>query len=861
MLERVAHYNILERVGAGGMGEVYRARDTRLGRTVAIKVLPDAVAHDPERRERFLREARAAATISHPSIATLFEVGEEHERLFLVFEFVPGRALSVEIGGKPLPMRSALDLAIQLADALADAHAAGVVHRDIKPDNIFVTPKGRAKILDFGLAAWTKGGAARDAAVTELETTPGVLMGTLAYLSPEQVEGQPADERSDIFSLGLVIFEMLTGRHPFGTGRAGLDTVTAIVRDRAPAASRVNPHVPDELDPILNRTLAKNPDDRYATAATLAAELRAVAAILDVRAGDTEPRSLVPRAARRRRPWGWIAAVVALLALLAAWWLWGGLLTGLVGRYAGPPPSPVIAVISEAADAGESYFEDGLADDLATRLGQTPGLTVLGRSATREYRGQSPAKVAGALGAKVILTIWARRADNDTGLRASATLVNPATGAQLWGARYDRPMRSVFGVQAEIVSEVARALRVTLAPSAASARTASRVVNARAYDLYLRARDAEARRNRTLAVTLYQEAVKTDPNMPEAYAGLAEAIYVEAIGEGHIYDPTLFERVRRAAAQAVDLDPDLPHAQLARALGARRLADSLAALRRAVELDPSYADAFHQIGDQLLGFDPGRALTYYSRALELDARLDVAWADSTIAYTLLGRPADANDQIRRGLIANPDNRDLQIAQWVLAMLAGEGPRALELAMAMKDRVGDALPLTAVVPYAQTLVMAGRSGEALAAMRKTLAAAPSYCEGSALLGGLLIDGGESNEGQRRLVEILRRAEAPDAPAALSRCAATASAALGDADRAAGWLRRIAGHEGLLRLWALEVGGFSGDLQIRSRLYPWGKVADTDAVRSAEREIEQGYGGLRTVADQALAGLETKARAET
>src|ERR1700733_10304650 len=215
MLETLGHYKILDRIGAGGMGEVYRARDTRLGRTVAIKVLSAGVAADPSRRERFLQEARATAALSPPNIAALYEIGEDQGELFLVFEFIPGETLKTTIAGRPMNPRRALDLAVQIADALADAHAEGIVHRDIKPENIIVTPKGNAKILDFGLATWTSSGAERDQAATMMATGAGTTLGTVAYMSPEQALGEQVDHRTDIFSLGVVIFEMITGRMPF----------------------------------------------------------------------------------------------------------------------------------------------------------------------------------------------------------------------------------------------------------------------------------------------------------------------------------------------------------------------------------------------------------------------------------------------------------------------------------------------------------------------------------------------------------------------------------------------------------------------------------------------------------------------
>jgi len=302
MFETLGQYKILERIGAGGIGDVFRARDTRFGRTVAIKVLSAAVADDPDRRERFLRDARAAATLSHPNIAALYEVGEDQGVVFLAFEFVPGEPLGAVIGGRPVNPRRAIDLAIQIADALADAHAAGILHRDIRPDTIIVTPKGNAKILDFGLAAWTGGGAERAA----------------AYVSPEQALGEHVDSRSDIFSLGIVLFEMLTGKLPF-TGATPSAISVQIVQAPAPKPSSLNREVPPEVDDVVGKALAKSFDHRYESAATLAAELRSVAAVLDVRAERAELAESVMAARRRpaRRRGGGIWIVIAVLLLLA----------------------------------------------------------------------------------------------------------------------------------------------------------------------------------------------------------------------------------------------------------------------------------------------------------------------------------------------------------------------------------------------------------------------------------------------------------------------------------------------------------------------------------------------------------------
>jgi serine/threonine-protein kinase len=280
MFENLGHYKILDRIGEGGIGEVYRARDTRVGRTVALKILGPDLTGDAPRRERLLRDAQAAARVSHPNIAVLYEIGEDQGQHFLAFEFVAGDRLSAVMSGRPLNPRRAIDLAIQIADALADAHAVGMVHGDIKPDNVIVTLKGNAKILDFGLANWTAGGRGR-------AQTPTAPLTTAAYLSPEQAIGEPVDERTDIFSLGIVLFEMLTGRLPF-TGATPTAMALQIAQAPAPSASSVVPSLPRELDAIVAKALAKSLDQRCQSAATMAAELRAVAAVLDARSTADE---------------------------------------------------------------------------------------------------------------------------------------------------------------------------------------------------------------------------------------------------------------------------------------------------------------------------------------------------------------------------------------------------------------------------------------------------------------------------------------------------------------------------------------------------------------------------------------------
>jgi serine/threonine protein kinase len=321
----IAHYNLLERIGEGGIGEVFRARDTKVGRTVALKVVFPSITANPERLQRLLEDARAAAVLSHPNIATLWDVGEADGQTYLAYEFAAGRSLLEESGGVPMNPRRALDLAVQIADGVADAHSHGIIHGDLRPDNIIVTAKGNAKILDFGLAPWTKGGMLRASAARNPDTFPPESAPVLGYLSPEQAIGSSVDPRTDVFTIGALTYEMVTGRNPF-TGPAAAATVMNVIQGKFTPASEVNPAAPAELDAILARALTPDLDQRQQSAASLAAELRSVAAMLDVRTGDsTSPSALLPIDDSPDRNAAGLL-VGALLAAAAAaggvwWWL------------------------------------------------------------------------------------------------------------------------------------------------------------------------------------------------------------------------------------------------------------------------------------------------------------------------------------------------------------------------------------------------------------------------------------------------------------------------------------------------------------------------------------------------------------
>ncbi|HVL69577.1 MAG TPA: protein kinase [Vicinamibacterales bacterium] len=596
----VSHYRLLEEIGAGGMGVVYRAEDVRLGRTVAIKFLPDDVAADPSAVERFRREARAASALTHPNICIIHAIDDHEGRPFLVMELLEGNTLQARIAGQPLPLDEAVRLAAQIADALHAAHQRGIVHRDIKPANIFLTTAGQVKVLDFGLAKVLGAGAA-GAALQVTATIPdgltrvGSAIGTVAYMSPEQARGTEVDARTDLFSFGLVLYEMLTGRQAF----SGITTAVvfdAILNRTPPAPSQVNSRVPADLDGLVARLLEKEPAHRPASAADVREAL--------LRVGSGSRPAAVP------------ARVEQSVAVL------------------------YFENLSSATD--DQYFRDGITEDIITELTKIKNLRVFPRGVVMAWRDKpvNATDVGREARAAFVLTGSLRRAGSR--LRITAQLVETRTGHSIWAERYDREMQDVFEVQDEIARAIAQALRITLSPQEEEDISAKPTENLKAYDYYLKGRGYARRVTRSdleTAMQMFDCSIMFDPGFALAYAGLAQVCGLFYYWHEH-RDPWI-EKALAAAERALTLDPQLAEGWAARARIAwsqRRYDEAIGFAQRAIALKPNCEGAYWVLAQAYFSTDRYRdvvALT--DRAIEANGEDYNTYLPYVLAYERLGQ--------------------------------------------------------------------------------------------------------------------------------------------------------------------------------------------------------------------------------
>jgi TolB-like protein/Tfp pilus assembly protein PilF len=680
--ETVSHYRILSKLGAGGMGVVYEAEDLNLGRKVALKFLPEAL-ESVEALERFRREARAASALNHPHICVVHDLGEHERKPFIAMELMQGQTLNHLMSGRALAVERVLELGSQLADALEAAHAAGILHRDLKPANVFVTERGEAKLLDFGLAK-VLGGVAEG---SELETAAhltqaGSTLGTVAYMSPEQARGEALDARTDLFSLGVVLYEMATGRLPF-EGKSPAEIFKGTLADTPPTPTRLSPAVPLELERIILKALEKDRALRYQRAAELRADLKRL--LRDSASGQASSARSGPLAktsvSRRRLVAG---VVVAALALAL-----GGLWLARRGRVAptgaaGPKRMAVLPFENLGASQ-DDYFADGMTDEVRSKLAGLSGLAVIASTSASQYKGTTkpPEQIANELGVAYLLLAKVRWQKSGTAsrIRLTSELVEVGSGGApttRWQEAFEADLSDVFRVQGEIATKVAQSLQVALSGKERELLTARPTANLAAYDAYLKGMEIEKRSLRAPgALAPYEQAVALDPGFALAWAKLS-------IRRSWNYSsPEEAEAARTAAERAMELAPSMPEAH--RALGVyynRVRHDSEKALEahaRGLKLAPDHAVLLLGLGAierQLGRWDD--TLVHLRRAREQDPR---SWqVDMMLGHTLLRlrRVGEAREAIDRGLVLAPAHLNLIRLKAMTSLQVGDlaGARAV-----------------------------------------------------------------------------------------------------------------------------------------------------------------------------------------
>jgi serine/threonine protein kinase/Tfp pilus assembly protein PilF len=715
--ETISHFRVIEKLGAGGMGVVYKAVDLRLDRAVALKFLPDNMLQDSQALERFRREARAASALNHPGICTIYDIGEQHGRGFIAMEFIDGETLRSHIHEKPLALQEILKLGIQIAEALDAAHAEGIIHRDIKPANIFVTKRGQAKVLDFGLAKLVPKGVATAGAnlrgeAPDSPSIVGIISGTPSYMSPEQVRGDNLDQRTDIFSLGLLLYEMATGRQAFSGGTGGMIIEAVLTRSPVPARN-VNPDIPPRLEEIINKALHKNREQRYQHAADLRTDLQrlerdtnsatdsgwrvaegAESAPLSITShlrstGKQTPRNSTAQTGARRPER--VSKVIDSLA--------------------------VLPFENASRDPEHEYLSDGIAGSLINILATVPKLRVMAQSTVFRYKGRpiDPQAVGHELNVRAVLT--GRIMQSGGSLRIGTELVDVATGSQLWGAQYDRKPGDIFAIQDEISNEISGKLRLKLTRAEKKRLTKHQTDDPEAYRLYLKGRHHWNRWTEDgfyKAIEYFQQAVEKDPGYALAYTGLADS-YVLLGWNSYLPPKEAFPQGKMAAMRALRLDPDLgeAHTPLAAVLWLHdwQWQEAQTEFERSLALNPAHPTASHWYAEYLMTM--GRqveAIARIKNTQELDPLSLIISVAIGRDFYMARRYAEALEQLWRTVELDPN---YPVTYWVLGLLLRQMGR-YELAIAEGEKgvklSGGSPMMNAAL--AQTLATAGKREKAI-----------------------------------------------------------------------------------------------------------------------------------------------------
>jgi len=699
---RVSHYDITHVLGAGGMGVVYEAEDTQLGRRVALKFLPPSVSVDPVALERFQREARAASALNHPNICVVHAIEQAGDQHFIVMERLEGRTLAHMMHGEPFSAAMLVDIVLQVADALETAHAKGIIHRDIKPANIFVNERrqrgasgaGEVKLLDFGLAKFGTAAELNGQGETRAGglTVPGTAMGTVSYMSPEQARGQLTDARSDLFSLGTVMYQMATGQLPF-TGDTSAVVFEAILNREPLPACDLNPALPASLGRVIERALDKDRELRHQTASELRTDLLRVKRELESGRKAAHPSGESPSA----------------------------------GTKAAERSVAVLFFENLSGVKEDEYFRDGITEDIITELSKIKSLNTFSRQTVLAFRDKpvTPVQIGQQIGAAFVLGGSLRR--SGTRLRINAQLVDTRTDFPLWSERYDREMADVFEVQDEIARKIAEALRVTLSPQEQAALSQKPTENLQAYDLYLRGKSYARRlteKDLEFALRMFESAVALDPQFALAYAGIANVW-----AQNHYWHATgseWIERAQAAAEKSVSLQPDLPEAHVARGwvfYSNNEYERAITEAKIAIKQKPDCEGVYYMMG---------RALFALGRYQEIGEMADDAIAANGLDYNIYVPIINALSALgKKDAVVNLTTRRLEALGQHLAEVPDDARARMQLAIsfALLGRAEDAVrevnlamvlrPNDATTLYnsACAFCMLDRRADALSALKK------------------------------------------------------------------------------------------------------------------------------------------------
>ncbi len=686
-----SHYGILERLGQGGMGEVFLAKDLILKRKVALKFLPEDLEADARIQKRFLREARSAAALDHPYICHIHEVGSLQGRSFIAMEYVEGQTLQKKLAEGALELRAALKTATETAEALEVAHRENIVHRDLKPSNIMISNQGHAKVLDFGLAKRLEQESDKETGEeTDSElTNEGAVIGTLPYMSPEQLRGEGIDARSDIFSFGVVLFEMFTGIHPFCKD-CPTETVTAILRDDAPPLARFRTRVPDLLEHLVRKMLAKDPDQRYQS-------MHEVRTDLEELAEDTSRSGVIPSSPKpgpSGRSVGLVA--IAFLLLLIGWWSWDGLRMLTSSREGDRTSIAVLPFDNLSPDSDSEYFSEGITEDITTQLSKISGLRVVSRNSALRYRDsdKSLRRIAEELGVGCILEGSVRRVDNK--VRIVSQLIDASRDEHIWAETYDKDLTDIFEIQGDVARQVASALQTELTAVELERIETAPTSSLNAYDFYLKGRDFYSRhryQDNENAIKLFERALELDPDYAVAYSGLADA-YVRKHYQFGLPEEWV-EKAMTLALRAISIDPNCAEAYKALGFAYTRkgwVQKSLEAYSKSVELNPNYTPAISNIAVILESKGQFEAsLEWQKRSLSLNPTAAISYHNVGDIYRDLHDLASAEIWYGKALEVQPDYAPSIDGLVRISISGQQSSKARELVRMLLDAHPDSVP--------------------------------------------------------------------------------------------------------------------------------------------------------------------------